>query len=107
MKTNIALIITAATCVSAAVLRISGSGDQKIIYEREEGSVTLSSDPDASKLTCSGAFEANDFRVTGLNMTVADMAAEIAALKEANTTSNAEITTLKADNAQLKADKCS
>ena len=91
MKTKIALIITAATCVSSAVLRISGSGDQKIIYERDAGSVTLSSDPDATKLTCSGAFEAADLHVTGLNMTVADMAAEIATLKEANTTSNAEI----------------
>ena len=78
MKTKIALIITAATCVSAAVLRISGSGDQKIIYERDAGSVTLSSDPDASKLTCSGAFEATDLHITGLNMTVADMAAKIA-----------------------------
>ena len=63
-------IITAATCVSAAVLRISGSGDQKIIYEREEGSVTLSSDPDASKLTCSGAFEATDVHTACSNMTV-------------------------------------
>ena len=111
MKTKIALIIIAAAYVSSAVLRISGSGDQKIVYERDAGSATLSSDPDASKLTCSGAFEAADLHVTGLNLTVADMAAKITTLETDNTqlkandaTANAKIATQEAEITQLKAD---
>ena len=82
---------------------MNGSGDQKIVYEREAGSVTLSSDPDASKLTCSGVMEAADLHVTGLNMTVADMAAKIATLEAAITQLTANDAAKDAEITQLKA----
>lgn len=82
---------------SSAVLTLKGDGDQKIVYEREAGSVSLASDPDASKLMCSGEFQATDVHTTCSNLTVCVMAATITAQQAKIATQDAEITQLKAD----------